>query len=108
MPWTPAASRPSSTVASEFDYYACTQGWAYARDGWSRWSADYDRLLGAPNGSAVRTEAGIWRRRFASGTTVWLETKDETDSRWGSSCIRWADGHVTRSGRLCQHVGVEM
>ena len=49
MPWTPAASRPSSTVASEFDYYACTQGWAYARDGWSHWSADYDRPLGAPN-----------------------------------------------------------
>jgi hypothetical protein len=87
--------------ASEHDYYACTSGWGFD-DGWSHWPADYDRPLGAPNGTAVKTATG-WRRKFASGTEVWLETKDQTDSKWGSSCIRWADGHVTRSGNLCKN-----
>ena len=88
-------------AASEYDYYACTSGWKF-NDGWNQWSLDYDRPLGHPNGSAVRNEAGTWHRVFASGTEVWLQTKDETDSSWGSSCIRWADGHVTRSGKLCE------
>ena len=35
--------------ASEYDYYACTNGWGFD-DGWSKWSADYERALGAPNG----------------------------------------------------------
>ena len=85
--------------AGPYAYYACTKGWGY-HDGWNRWSADYDRPLGAPNGSAVKTKTG-WRRSFASGTQVWLDTDDATDSLWGSSCIRWADGHVTKSGKLC-------
>ena len=28
--------------ASEYSYYACTEGWGYA-DGWQHWSPDYDR-----------------------------------------------------------------
>jgi len=86
-----------------YDYYACTQGWGFD-DGWQHWSPDYDRPLGAPLGPANKTATG-WRRKFASGTEVWLDTKDEAASglKWGSSCIRWADGHVTASGHLCQH-----
>jgi hypothetical protein len=38
--------------ASEYSYYACTNGWGYA-DGWAHWSPDYDRPLGAPLGPAV-------------------------------------------------------
>ena len=83
--------------ATAYDYYACTNGWGFS-DGWHTWSPDYDRPLGAPNGSAVRTKFG-WRRAFASGTEVWLDTEDQSGGAWGSSCIRWADGHVTKSGQ---------
>ena len=46
------------------------------RDGWNQWSADYDRPLGAPNGTAVKTASG-WRRSFSSGTEVFLDTDDQ-------------------------------
>jgi len=88
--------------ATEYSYYACTNGWGI-HDGWEDWSPDYDRALGEPKGPAERTAHGseIWRREFASGTVVYLKTSDETDSEWGSSCIRWSDGNVTKSGQLC-------
>ena len=54
--------------ASEYSYYACTEGWAY-RMGWRHWSPDYDRPLGQPNGRATKTKTG-WTRTFASGTRV--------------------------------------
>ena len=66
-------------------------------DGWSSWSADYDRPLGAPLGKANRTKFG-WRRKFSSGTEVWLDVENQQPLKWGSSCIRWSDGHVTMSG----------
>ena len=84
--------------ASEHSYYACTEGWGFP-SGWDKWNPDYDRPLGAPNGPAVRTGTS-WQRTFASGTSVWLETKDQLPHAWGSSCIRWADGHVTAAGNL--------
>lgn len=87
--------------ASRYDYYACTTGWGFT-DGWQHWSPDYDRPLGEPLGPANKTATG-WRRQFSSGTEVWLETRDEAANKWGSSCIRWADGHVTASGHLCTH-----
>ena len=34
---------------------------------------------------------------------VWLDVDDQTNLGWGSSCIRWADGNVTQSGKLCRH-----
>ena len=87
---------------SDYSYYACTAGWGF-HDGWSKWSADYDRPLGAPNGTAVKTKTG-WRRSFAGNgvntTNVWLDTADQTDTAWGKSCIVWADGHKTSSGGL--------
>ena len=89
--------------ASNYSYYACTKGWGFS-DGWSVWSPDYNRPLGAPLGPANRTQTG-WRRKFVSGTEVWLDTLDQTPNAWGSSCIRWADGHVTRSGKLCRNGG---
>ena len=68
--------------ASEYSYYACTNGWGY-RDGWSKWSPDYDRPLGQPNGTAVKTKTG-WKRTFAGDgvrpTRVWLDTADESES----------------------------
>ena len=89
--------------ASEYSYYGCTNGWGFS-DGWELWSDDYDRPLGPPLGPANRTATG-WRRKFQSGTEVWLDIKDQTASHWGSSCIRWADGHVTQSGKLCRKGG---
>ena len=86
--------------ASNYSYYACTNGWGYD-NGWELWPADYDRPLGAPLGHASRNSAGVWRRDFALNTSVFLATSDQTDDGWGSSCIRWGDGHVTRSGKLC-------
>ena len=84
--------------ATAYDYYACTKSWGFSQ-GWDKWSADYDRPLGVPTGAAVRTATG-WRRAFASGTEVWLDVEDQTNSSWGSSCIKWADGHVTKSGNV--------
>ena len=87
--------------ANEYDYYACTKGWGF-REGWSEWSSDYDRALGEPLGPAVQSAGPsgdtVWHRRFASGTEVWLSTADQQDLKWGSSCIKWSDGHVTKSG----------
>lgn len=83
--------------ASDYDYYACTEGWGFAK-GWDKWSADYDRPLGVPLGTANRSKEGVWYRAFASGTAVWLDTKSQTAWSWGKSCIKWADGHVTSSG----------
>ena len=84
--------------ASEYSYYSCTEGWGF-HDGWDVWSPDFDRPLGAPLGPATRTKGGRWTRKFASGTHVWLDTADQTDSEWGSACIVWADGH--RTGSAC-------
>jgi hypothetical protein len=92
--------------ASNYSYYGCTNGWGFT-DGWSRWSTDYDRPLGVPTGKAVKTNAGVWTRAFASGTKVFLATKDQSTKEWGSSCIRWSDGHVTKSGRLCESLREE-
>ena len=47
---------------------------------------------------ATKTESGGWHRSFASGTRVWLDVHDQTDDTWGSSCIEWADGHITKAG----------
>ena len=86
---------------SEYSYYACTQSWGYT-SGWDKWSDDYDRPLGEPRSAAHRSPGGVYHRAFASGTEVWLDSKDETASAWGSSCIKWADGHITHGGRDCR------
>ena len=33
---------------------------------------------------------------------LWLDIDDQEALKWGSSCIRWADGHLTKSGKLCR------
>ena len=38
--------------ASDYSYYACTNGWAFHL-GWQHWSPDYDRPLGRPLGYAL-------------------------------------------------------
>ena len=66
------------------------------------WLAFNARPLGEPRGAAHRSPGGVYHRAFASGTEVWLDSKDETASAWGSSCIKWADGHITHGGRDCR------
>ena len=48
------------------------------------WHAEYDRPLGAPLGSAVKGEDGVWRRSFKLGTNV------SFDSASGAGTIDWA------------------
>lgn len=88
--------------ATEYDYYACTKGWGFDM-GWGHWFADYDRPLGSPTGAAVHT-SGHWYRKFSSGTQVWLDPHENTDTSWGSSCIKWSDGAITQSNNFCHHV----
>jgi hypothetical protein len=60
--------------ASNHSYYACTEGWGFDK-GWSNWSPDFDRPLGAPVAAAGHTSGGVYHRKFASGTAVWLNTQ---------------------------------
>ena len=75
-------------------YYACAPGWSSdpgwpaARDPWLDAWPQYARPLGAPLADAVRSAAGVWTRRFASGTNVTF------DAAAGSGRIAWADGAV--------------
>jgi len=49
------------------------------------WHAEYDKPLGAPLGLGQLGKDGIWRRSFASGTTVTF------DRASGLGKIKWAD-----------------
>ena len=52
--------------------------------------ADYTRPLGAPKGPAMDCDSGgRCGRGFKSGTCAYLDTSN------GSSCVWWADGHIT-------------
>jgi hypothetical protein len=64
---------------------------------WDGWRSDYSRKLGAPLGVAV-VKNGVMARRFASGTTVVLDTTKPD----ATGCVHWSDGNVTGTPRACR------
>jgi hypothetical protein len=75
-------------------YYACAPGWSSdprwpaVADPWLDPLPQYARPLGAPLADASRSPAGMWTRRFASGTNVSFNAKT------GNGRIAWGDGTI--------------
>jgi len=74
--------------AGEFSYYGIGK-WISpdVDDVEMRWCPSlFERALGRPMADAVKTQDGVWKRAFASGTNV------EFDTNTNKGTIEWADG----------------
>ena len=83
--------------AGHHAHFQCTPGYVGSAE--YRRSFDYPELR-RPLGSALAAAenvSGVWQRRFASGTRVWLDA-----AAWERPCVVWGDGAMTGRPNDCR------